>query len=366
MSVFYMPVKVFDEPDAVLKNASLLAKFGKTALLVTGRHSAKSNGSYDDVCAALDSQQIAHVLLDEIEENPCVETIMKARDFGVENHADFVIGIGGGSAMDAAKAVALMIRHREEDAEYLYRDGASSDTVPVVAVPTTCGTGSEVTAVSVITVPEKHTKLSIKHKIFPQIALIDGKYLRTAPVSVIHNTAIDALTHMIESQINTKATDYSRMCSEAGLRLWSRSLPVLRGERSADDNDYRNMMRASMMAGMAIAQDGTTLPHGLSYQLTFRNHVPHGKAVGYFTAGYLSCAASDERDFILQTAGFSSLKDFQEVLLKACGPVIADDTVLEEAVDMLSSNQAKLAAAPFPCGRETLRRIAYYSKETGY
>ena len=95
MSMFYMPVKVYEEKDAVINHAADLAKFGRKALIVTGRRSAFANGSYDDIKAALDSAGVEHVVFNEVEENPSVNTIMKARDFGIANGVDFVIGVGG-------------------------------------------------------------------------------------------------------------------------------------------------------------------------------------------------------------------------------------------------------------------------------
>ena len=108
MSSFYMPVRVFEEEEAVLRHAKDIKKLvpeGGCALIVTGRHSTKANGSYADVCTALESVGIRHVLFDEVEENPSTDTVMKARDLGVSENADLVIGIGGGSPLDAAKAI---------------------------------------------------------------------------------------------------------------------------------------------------------------------------------------------------------------------------------------------------------------------
>ncbi len=364
MSTFYMPARVFEEEGAVLNHAGDLAAMGRKALLVTGRRSARANGSYDDVVKALESKGVSHVLFDEIEENPSTHTIMKARDFGVSEGVDFVIGIGGGSPMDAAKAISLMICHKGEGVDYLYRAGADDSVLPIVCVPTTCGTGSEVTPVSVLTIPEKQTKKSIPFKIFADLALIDGRYLASCSPRVLHNTAFDALTHLIESYLNSKASDYSRMCVDAGLRVWSRSLPVIRGERTAGPEDYANMMRASMMAGMAIAHTATTLPHGLSYSVTTKLHVPHGKATAYFTAGYLSEAPEKARSYLLQTAGFTDLADFRTVYHRACGEIEAEEGLLKEvlqgAVEELSSNPVKLGLAPFPVDREKLEKIAFY------
>ena len=369
MAMFYMPVKVYEESEAVKNHAADIAKFGKKALIVTGRRSAFANGSYDDIAAALKSEGVEHVVFNEVEENPSVNTIMKARDFGVANGVDFVIGVGGGSPLDASKAIALMIKKSDKDASYLYKPDGDSSTLPIVAIPTTCGTGSEVTPVSVLTDTDKMVKKSIPHKIFADLALLDGKYLKSAPKHVLSNTIFDALTHLYESYLNSKATDYSRMCVDAGLKMWARSLPIMRGEREAEDSDLLNMMRASMMAGMAIAHTATTLPHGLSYSVTTKLHVPHGKATAYFTAGYLAEAPEADRDYLLSTAGFTSLQDFEDVYHACCGRIDASEEqlaeVLEGAIEELSGNPAKMALAPFAVDREMLSRIAYYEMNSG-
>ena len=367
MSGFYMPVRVIEENEAVLNHAAEISAPGKKALIVTGRHSAFQNGSYKDVCEALDSTGTEYVCFSEVEENPSIETIMKARDFGLQEKADFVIGIGGGSPLDAAKAIALMIRHADKGIDYLYSPDGDSSALPVIAVPTTCGTGSEVTGVSVLTNTPKGVKKSIPHSLFPVLALLDGKYLASAPQSVLANTAFDALTHLIESGLNAKASPYSNMCVDAGLKTWALSQPVLRGERTPDQNDFRNMLRASAFAGMSIAHTGTTLPHGLSYPLTVKLGVPHGKATAYFTAGYLSNASAKACGYLLGTAGFSSIDDFRAVFHNACGPVDANEERLREVLDAAivetAANPAKLALAAYPVDRELLRAIAYYELE---
>ena len=364
MSMFYMPVKVYEENNAIANHAKEIAAFGRKALIVTGRRSAFANGSYPDLTAALESQGVDHVVFNEVEENPSVHTIMKARDFGLAANVDFVIGIGGGSPLDASKAIALMIKKADKDAGYLYKPDGDSETLPIVAIPTTCGTGSEVTPVSVLTDTDKQIKKSIPHKIFANLALLDGKYLKNAPRRVLCNTAFDALTHLIESYLNSKATDYSRMCVDAGLKIWARSQPVIRGEKAADDADLLNMLRASMMAGMAIAHTATTIPHGLSYAVTTHLGVPHGMATAYFTAGYLTEAPETDRDYLLGTAGFASIEDFRETYHASCGQIQADEDRLREVLDTvaaeLAGNPAKMALAPFDVTPEIVRKIAYF------
>lgn len=410
---FAMPVTVYEEEECVRNHPEVFAAAGKKALLVTGRHSADRNGAAADVLSVLEDCGIASARFREVEENPCVETVMRARKLGLSEGADFVVGIGGGSAMDAAKAIALMMRHPEEGADYLYGSRDAS-RVSLILVPTTCGTGSEVTPVSVLTLPERRTKASTPHPLFADAALIDGRYLAFAPEKVIRNTAIDALGHLFESYLNADATDYSRMCVDAGLKIWSRSRDVLlrsaaisedvtvlpaygtesdsqhmespgcgdagqdTGAVGADEagstpdpdasriytaEDYANLMRASALAGMAIAQTGTALPHGLSYPITFDLHMAHGRAVGYFEAGYLAAAPEEESLYLLHTAGFENLAALQDFYEAMCGSARIPAAELEHAVDMLCENPAKLAKAPFRCDREVLRRIAFWPGE---
>ncbi|WP_130838014.1 iron-containing alcohol dehydrogenase family protein [Lachnoclostridium sp. Marseille-P6806] len=368
---FYMPVQVYDEADCVRRHAEVFAGAGRRALVVTGRHSARANGSYDDVCAALKACGTEHVLFDAIEENPSVETVMRARDFGLAEGADCVIGIGGGSPLDAAKAIALMLAYPEEPADFLFHGELKNGRhrLPLVLIPTTCGTGSEVTAASVLTLHDQQTKAAIPHRIFCDTALVDGKYLAVAPETVIRNTAVDALGHLWESCLNADVSDAARMCADAGLKVWSRSRELLlRAAKSGDGKrlytaeDYTNLMRASMFAGMAIAQSGTSLPHALSYPITYSEHMAHGAAIGYFQAGYLAEGPEELRRYLLETAGFADLVDWQRCYELLCGGGKLPESILEHAVDTAMENTAKLKKAPFAVSRETLRRIAYWGR----
>ena len=252
--------------------------------------------------------------------------------------------------------------HPEEDGAALYDSESPSDALPVAAVPTTCGTGSEVTPVAVLTRHDKETKQSISHRIFPALALIDGRYLESAPLSLIRNTAVDAIAHLFESAVNAKSTPLSRMFVDAGLREWANNRAFL---ESGDHElaSWSGLMRASAMAGMAIAQTGTSLPHGFSYPITYRIHMAHGRACGYFEAGYLREASAGLRDELLTLAGFRSLDDWQSFYRTVCGPDPLPDEELEHAVDVLAGNPAKLAAAPFAVDRETLHRIAFFGRK---
>lgn len=352
---YRMPTRVCSESNCIANHSDDIAALGQHALIVTGHGSAKRNGSLDDMIAVLQENGQSYTIFDEIEENPSVETVMKARESGLRAKADFVIGIGGGSPMDAAKAIALMMNRPESDWQALYTAGGSP-ALPIIAVPTTCGTGSEVTGVSVLTRHDLKTKLSITHKVFPDLALIDGKYICNAPRRIIVNTAVDALAHLIESCINTQADCFSDMSAFAGLRLWAECRPYIENTVSIDAEAAQRLMNASTLAGMSIAQTGTTIPHALSYMLTYRAGIPHGIAVGAFQANYLDFADNTRRTAVLNAAGFSDT-DALRTLIHDLTPMQADRSLLEESAESVLRNPAKLKLCPYSIDETLMRKL---------
>lgn len=355
---YYMPVKIHDEENAVRNHAAELSSFGEKALIVTGRRSAERCGALSDVTSALEEHGRKYCIFPEIEENPSVETVVRGCEFGLAEKADFVIGIGGGSPLDAAKAIAFLMHRGEPAAEALYDKELPSDALPVIAVPTTCGTGSEVTGVSVLTVHAKRTKGSIPHKIFPELALIDGKYLKNAPLSVIASTSGDALAHMIESFESKKADDYSRAAVLSGLKIWGEVKDVLDGSRGPSADDLAKLMRASTFAGIAIAQTGTSIPHALSYILTYDLKMPHGKACCCFLPAFLEEASAGDQEMILLAAGFRDTAEFRAFFENVFGGIYVPEETLERAYSVVSANEARLKGCRFHADAEVLRRIA--------
>lgn len=353
---FYMPVKVYDENNCVALHARELASLGKKALIVTGRNSAKRTGALDDVCKALDDHGTAWYVFSEIEENPSVETVRLAAANGLQEGCDFVIGIGGGSPMDASKAAAFLMKQGNPDAD-LYDAGLGDDALPVAAIPTTCGTGSEVTAVSVLTVHDQHTKKSIPHKIFPEIALIDGKYLACASPSMILNTSVDALAHMMESYLSKKADDYSKAIVIEGLKIWSQCKDVIEQNRQASQEDYALLMRASTFAGMAIAQTGTSIPHALSYILTYDDKIAHGRACGLFLARFVKEALPEDKDPILTAAGFKDADAFVAWIEKVFAGTEVRNETWQRAYDTVVKDQTRMNGSRVNVDADALKRI---------
>lgn len=357
----FMPTLVYSETDCVKKHAAELAALGNKALIVTGRHSSKANGSLKAVTDALESEKTEYLLFDEIEENPSIETVMNARKIGVDGKVDFVIGIGGGSPMDAAKAIALMIANPQEDKNLLY-EARTMPALPVAEVPTTAGTGSEVTPYAILTIHEKKTKKSISHKIFPKIALCDTNYIKTQSYEGTVNTAVDTLAHLVESYLNTNSNAYNRTYSERGLAVWGQFKDALL-ENKLSKEDYDKMMQACTYGGMAISHTGTSFPHGLSYMVTYHLGTPHGKAVGIFLAGYVKCyAANDPKDAqkVLELLGFANVEDMGAYLHKLLGDVEVSAQMTADNAEALLANPGKLANYPFLISEEELLMMKMY------
>lgn len=356
----YMPTHVINETNCVINHAAKLCSLGTKALIVTGKYSSKKNGSLNDIQTALDSHSIPYIIYDSIEENPSLETVIEASNIGKENHADFVIGVGGGSPLDASKAIAILIANPEKSDEILYQAEKFAH-LPVACVPTTAGTGSEVTPYSILTLHKEKTKKGISQRVFPTYAFTDSSYLKTSSQSGLINTAVDTLAHLVESYLNTSSNIYNRIYSEKGLLLWGQIKENL-AKNNCTDEMYDTLMTASTLGGIAISHTGTSLPHGLSYDITYNLNVPHGKAVGFFLGGYVDIYENkDDVENVLSLLGFTSVEEFKTYLadlLKLDELEVSSD-LLESTMQSLLNNQAKLSAYPYQLYINQLKQIPY-------
>jgi alcohol dehydrogenase len=362
---FYVPTDIYVEKNCVKNHAKEMLAVGKRALIVTGHSSAKANGSLNDVTEVLNNGGVAYQIFDEVEENPSTDTVGKGAQIAKDFSADFIIGIGGGSAIDAAKAMAILLVNPNVNADELHKAPSHPlNHAPVVAVPTTCGTGSEATPVAIITNHKINLKKSIPHRIFPVLALVDGKYLASAKKQLIVNTAVDALAHMVESILNVHSNILNRMCPEYGLKLWGECKNALIASVAAnntaaqntsqkaapiDASLYEKLMYTSTIAGMSIAMTSTAVPHGMSYDLTLSKGTPHGPAVGYFLAAYVKiCQKKVPADVekILSLLGLQCIEEFEEMLRKLIGTCTVTRELRNKFAAAMKVNRSKLDLVP--------------------
>ena len=356
---FYLPTNVYIEKECVKNHKEELASLGKKAIIITGKHSAAANGSLADVTSVLEEYSVPYVIFNDVEENPSVETVAKAAALGVQEKVDFVIGIGGGSPLDTAKGVAVMAGNPEETMDCLYTP-KKLVPLPFAAVPTTCGTGSEVTPNAVYTRHALKKKGSMSHHVNAKLALVDGKYLASASKKLIINTAVDALAHSIESRLHVKSNRYNHMLSEYAIKIWAGLIPYLKGEVEATPDIYEDLMMSSTIAGMAIAQTATSLPHAISYPMTLNYNMHHGRACGIFQAAYMEEYAANKPDdvkVILDLLGFEDTESFGRFIKDLLGPEYISEEGLEEIADIVSNDTGKLKTFPFSIDREGIRRI---------
>lgn len=354
---FYMPTKIILGKDCFKNNKNIIKPLGNTALLVTGKNSSKLNGSLNDVINTLDNLNIKHYLFDDVEENPSLETVKNISLQGNLNNVDFIIGIGGGSPLDAAKAAAVLIKNKDATIEDLYNN-PSLNHIPVIAVPTTAGTGSETTPYSIVTDHNLRTKRSICQRIFPTFSFLDASYLINTPKPIRINTGIDALSHLIEGYLSSNANILSDSLAEKGLEYFGDCINVL-NNTDLTFNEAEKLLISSTIAGIVISQSGTSLPHGMGYALTYFKGVPHGMANGLLLKEYLKICKDDIKvNKILSYLNFKSLDDFGLFLNKLFlnKPYLNKEDI-QNYSEAMANNKAKLKNHPWDIDIEDLIKI---------
>ncbi|MEG1003986.1 MAG: iron-containing alcohol dehydrogenase [Clostridium sp.] len=221
-----VPTEVIFGDNVVENNYMKFNNEGNTALIVTGGISSKVNGALKDVLDALDKVNKDYYIFDKVEENPSLETIEDGSKLGKHVNADFVVGVGGGSSLDAAKAIAIMIKNKNITKESIFSEKDLSG-IPVFAIPTTSGTGSEVTQYSIVTDKKEQTKRNLGQSIFPKISFLDPKYTEKLSLQLTRNTAMDAFSHIVEGYLNSNSTEYTDKLSIEALQIWSEALESL-------------------------------------------------------------------------------------------------------------------------------------------
>jgi alcohol dehydrogenase class IV len=354
---YFMPTRLILDKDVIMKNSMLFATYNGKALIVTGKTSSIVNGSLNDVTNALTKEGITYDIFNDVEENPSLETVEAIAMLGKTQNSNFIIGIGGGSPIDAAKAAGVLINNPTATRYNLF-DSPHLKSIPVIAVPTTAGTGTETTPYSILTDNEIQTKRGICQKVFPEFALLDVKYLMFLPEDITINTSVDALSHLIEGYLSSNANILTDALAEKGLKLFGECLNMLK-EKDFTYHIREKLMVASAMAGMVIAQAGTSLPHGMGYPLTYFHHIPHGKANGVLLKSYLLFCADEIKVrkilYLLTLENLDELGAFLNSMLGYVNGVSYEDIC--SYTDKMTINNDKLKNHPGAVSREDILKI---------
>ena len=290
MSHFVIPNHTVVGTNVLGEAAPLLKKMGNKAFIVTGRHVAVSD-MMKQLTALLDENGIGCVIFDGITGEPTDTMIEKGVEMLKSSGCDFIIGIGGGSPLDSAKAIVAMAVNEGSIADYNGKE-ITGEILPLAAIPTTAGTGSEATKFTVITDSEKGIKMLLKGDVLvPKLAIVDSSFTVGAPKSVTSATGLDALTHAVEAYTSRKAFSMTDTLAVSAVKRIMKYLPI--AYKEPDNSLAREQMSiAALEAGICINNSSVTIVHGMSRPIGALLHVPHGMSNAMLLKECLSFAVS--------------------------------------------------------------------------
>ena len=287
---YFLPVNIQFGWNKVDNVADFAAPYGKKALIVTGRTSAKKSGLYDRVVAKLDAAHIGHGLFDQVDANPLTTTALDGAALAKSESCDMVIAIGGGSIMDCAKGIAFMAVNEGDINDYIFNRKVSDNALPLIVIPTTCGTGSEGNGFGVLTNPETGDKKSLRcNAIVPKVSIVDPAVMGTMPPHVLASVGFDALCHNIEAYTSKTAQPFTDALAHYAVTLLAQYLVPLYKHvkataegKSAVLNEiqltkaWESVTLASTIGGMVINTAGVTLAHGMEHPASGLKDITHG------------------------------------------------------------------------------------------
>lgn len=309
----------FSVPQEIIVGKGSLARLPEAAEKLGGKHGFIISGPHLNkmgiVASCSESLENAGIKVDaytETEGNPSVETVEKAAAAFCKSGADFIIALGGGSPMDVAKAVGVVARYGGSITEYEGGGRVPGDIIPLIAIPTTAGTGSEVTAFSVITDHSRNYKLTVfSYKLIPAYAILDPELLTTAPVSVAAACGIDAMVHALEAYISKDASPFSDAMAEKALELIGKNIRRYVADRT-DIEAAEAMITGSLFAGIAFSWARLGDVHAMSHPVSAYFDVPHGVANAILLPAIVEYNALADRGKYLKLFNYISLTPASE------------------------------------------------------
>lgn len=341
---YYAPTDIESGENILESRKALISGFGKRCYIITGRFvEGQTNLALEDLTALLDELGIAWTADESVVENPPVESVEKIVKSIRKFSPDFMFAIGGGSALDTAKAANVLLGYPEDADAYTvffgdkceFQKGKGEGALPLYAIPTIAGNGAEVMGFAVLTRSDTHTKLGMNQMSFFDTAFLDPKYIKNSPRALLVNGALDALAHGVECYVNTSANRASRALSDIGFELFSEYKDALLTD-TLRNGDYAKLQFVGAVQGMACQQVPTTLPHGMGYPLSHTKGMYHGHASSITLGEYLRSFRLPENievaEHITKQCGFASLDAFCDYIARLTGED-TDIRVTEAEID---------------------------------
>jgi alcohol dehydrogenase class IV len=356
---FSIPVRVHFEVGGVSKIDGEIRAMGGTSVLIVTDKGVIGADLLGAITTPLEREGLNYTVFDEVEPDPSLETIEKGVGVLKEKGCDIIVGIGGGSPIDSAKAIAILTANPGPLTQYEGPDKVPNPVLPIVAIPTTAGTGSEINGSTVITDKARKYKMSIRSSfLVPKLALLDPSLLRSLPPTMVASTGIDALVHAVESYISLGSNPATEGLAIESIRLISENL---RAFYASPENiePASKMLLASSMACMSFANARLGVIHGIAHVLGGRYNIAHGIACAVllpYAMNYCLIGAIDKFVRIAEvmgepTAGLTKMES-AESSVKAVRKLMMD-LDMPQNLSQLGVNEediAKIAEAALSSG----------------
>lgn len=350
---YYLPVNVIFGCGKSAQAGEITKPYGTKALIVTGRSSAKKSGLYDKVNDSLKAAGIDSVLFDKVAQNPLTTTAIEGAEFAKANDCDVVVAIGGGSIMDCAKAIAFLAVNDGDINDYIFNRKVSDKALPLVLIPTTCGTGSEGNGFAVLTNPENGDKKSLRsNAVIAKASIVDPECMMTMPKRVLASVGFDALCHSMEAYTSKIAQPFTDALALYAIELIADCLVDLYNG-SEDSKKWEELTIASTIGGMVINQAGVTLAHGMEHPASGLKDIVHGHGLAALTPSIIDASwKGNEEKFarisrLLGGTGAADCADQVHALLEQIGMdvTLSDLGLSPEDIPWMAENCMKVSAA---------------------
>lgn len=276
---YYLPVNLIFGCGTFGSLGSETSKYGKKAFIVTGRNSTKKTGVLDKAINNLQDAKMEVYVFDKVTSNPVTDTVYEGVKECRENGCDVIVALGGGSIIDCAKAIAFASYNEGDIFDYIYGVKSGDRAMPLIAVPTTCGTGSEGNCFAVLTNPENNDKKSLRNMAsIAKASIIDPELMTSMPDSVAASVMFDALCHNMEAYISRSTQPLVEMQAMYGVQLLNKFLYRAYKDHS-DMEAWSGVTLASTLGGMVINMAGVAAPHGMEHPASGLKNIVHGRGL---------------------------------------------------------------------------------------
>ena len=343
---------------------------GEKVLVVTGTGSTKRSGLLDRVLVSLKAAGLSAAVFDKVTQNPLTTTVYEGVELAKAEGCGVSRGVGGGAIMDAAKAIAFCTVNAGDVSDYIFGKKQGAGALPIVLLPTTCGTGSEGNQIAVLTNPEtKDKKALYTMQVMPRVSVIDPDVMTTMPKSVLSSVGFDAFTHSLEAYTSKKANPITDAQALLGMQLLADDLPKLvSGDGGAAE--WEAVSLAATLGGMVIGAAGVSAAHGMEHPASGLKNIVHGRGLAALTPPIVErLATADPEKFarvsvLLGGSGAEDCADSIRRFLKAIdlSVKLGDLGITAEDVPWMTENCMKISIgnlknAPVTFSREEVEQI---------